>query len=250
MNTKGWPSLSKRGDCISIESAGNLGDSGADVILFKSLLAEGKQDLAINLSQEILSRSRSIEGRDHETEAWIRMERALLGTIPEDDIGKELRWCVDRLAALAPGSPLHGLALLNLGVWHRNNNERMMALVSLSEISTSSLHPNDIIGLARLESGRILSEMGDKEPAMRHLWVAMERLSGSNLSEEALVCGLEWLDLALDNVESDSLSMASRFCAGRSSTARPTSGATTSLTSASCGERGGFSSRPGPVRGA
>jgi len=188
---------------------------GADIALFKTLLAEGKQDLAINLSLEILSKSRSVEGRNHEIEAWIRMEMALLGATPEDEIGKELRWCVDRLAALSQGSPLHGLALLNLGVWHRNNSERMMALVSLSEISTSSSHPNDIVGLARLESGRILSEMGDNEPAMRHLWVAMKRLSEANLSEEALVCGLEWLDLALNDVEQGSPTMASRIADAR-----------------------------------
>ena len=90
-----------------------------------------------------------------------------------------------------------------------------MALVSLSEISTSSSHPNDIVGLARLESGRILCEMGDNEPAMRHLWVAMKRLSDSNLSEEALVCGLEWLDLALNDVEPGSPSMESRIADAR-----------------------------------
>ncbi|MEC7695414.1 MAG: hypothetical protein VX954_04525 [Candidatus Thermoplasmatota archaeon] len=211
---RGSPRHSKKGDRIS-ESDQDPGGMGADIEIFKALLAEGKQESAIDLSLEILSKSRSAEGRNHEIEAWIRMERALLGAIPEDDIGKELRWCVDRLAALSQGSPLHGLALLNLGVWHRNNSERMMALVSLSEISTSSSHPNDIVGLARLESGRILSEMGDNEPAMRHLWVAMKRLSESNLSGEALVCGLEWLDLALNDVESDSPSMDSRIADAR-----------------------------------
>ncbi len=211
---RGSPRHSKKGDRIS-ESDQDPEGIGADIGIFKALLAEGKQESAIDLSLEILSKSRSAEGRNHEIEAWIRMERALLGAIPEDDIGKELRWCVDRLAALSQGSPLHGLALLNLGVWHRNNSERMMALVSLSEISTSSSHPNDIVGLARLESGRILSEMGDNEPAMRHLWVAMKRLSESNLSGEALVCGLEWLDLALNDVESDSPSMDSRIADAR-----------------------------------
>lgn len=212
---RGLPRPSKTGDCISIERQGNPEGIGTEIALFKTLLADGKQESAIKLSQEILSRSRSVEERDHEIEAWIRMERALLGAIPEDEIGKELRWCVDRLAALSHGSPLHGLALLNLAVWHRNNSERMMALVSLSEISTSSSHPNDIIGLARLESGRILCEMGDTEPAMRHLWVAMKRLSESNLSGEALVCGLEWLDIALNDVEHGSPSMASRIAEAR-----------------------------------
>jgi hypothetical protein len=139
------------------------------------------------------------------------MERALLGAVEIEKIGIELRWCVDRLSSISPGSPLHGLALLNLGSWHRNNGEKMMALVTLSDISSSNGHPNDLIGLSRLESGRILSEMEDFEPAMRHLWVAMQRLSESEMTGEALVSALEWLDMALDDVEQSSQSMRERI---------------------------------------
>ena len=103
-----------------------------DSILFKRMLSEGQTQQALELCENLLERSRGIEDRNHETEAWLRMERALLGAVEIEKIGIELRWCVDRLSSVSPGSPLHGLALLNLGSWHRNNGEKMMALVTLS----------------------------------------------------------------------------------------------------------------------
>ena len=182
-----------------------------DSILFRRMLSEGQTQQALELCENLLERSRGFEERNHESEAWLRMERALLGAVEIEKIGIELRWCVDRLSSVSPGSPLHGLALLNLGSWHRNNGEKMMALVTLSDISSSNGHPNDLIGLSRLESGRILSEMEDFEPAMRHLWVAMQRLSESEMTGEALVSALEWLDMALDDVEQSSQSMRERI---------------------------------------
>ena len=88
--------------------------SSADSLLFKSLLSEGKKEEALKLSENILAQSRLLVHRDFETEAWIRMERALLGEMENNDLGQELRWCVDRLASVSPGSPLHGVSLLNL----------------------------------------------------------------------------------------------------------------------------------------
>ena len=57
----------------------------------------------------------------------------------------------------------------------------MMSLVTLSDISSDAGHSSDIIGLSRLESGRILALIGDLEPAMRHLWIAMRRLSSVDM---------------------------------------------------------------------
>ncbi|HJM13414.1 MAG TPA: hypothetical protein QF641_02860 [Candidatus Thalassarchaeaceae archaeon] len=182
-----------------------------DSILFRTLLSEGKKEQAIKISENILQRSRSIEERNHETEAWIRMERALLGTIDHGRIGEELRWCVERLSATSTGTEIHGIALLNLGSWHRNNGEPMMALVILSDISSSSGHSNEVIGISRLESGRILVEIGDLESAMRHLWIALKRLSGSGMSAESIVCAMEWLDIALDDVKTSSPRMLERI---------------------------------------
>ena len=188
-------------------SENNLSDS----LLFKSLLSEGKTEKALALSASILEESRKLGDRDFEAEAWIRMERALLGAIEPENVGNELRWCVDRLASVSPGSPLHGLALLNLASWHRNSNERMMALVTLADITSEAGHPVDVIGLSRLESGRILASIGDLEPAMRHLWMAMRRLSSSEMATEAVVCAMEWLDIALDEIDRDSPSMDERI---------------------------------------
>ena len=180
-------------------------------ILFQSLLSDGNTEKALEVSEKILEESRRLGNRDFETEAWIRMERALLGAIETANVGTELRWCVDRLASVNPGSPMHGLALLNLASWHLNSNERMMALVTLADISSDAGHPVDLIGLSRLESGRILASIGDLEPAMRHLWMAMRRLSSSDMSAEAVVCAMEWLDIALDNVDPDSPTMDKRI---------------------------------------
>ena len=70
--------------------------SSADSLLFKSLLSEGKKEEALKLSENILAQSRLLDQRDFETEAWIRMERALLGEMENADLGHELRWCGDR----------------------------------------------------------------------------------------------------------------------------------------------------------
>jgi len=183
----------------------------SDSLLFQSLLSVGNTEKALELSEKILKKSRNLEDRDFEAEAWIRMERALLGAIAPANVGNELRWCVDRLASINPGSSLHGLALLNLASWHRNSNERMMALVTLADISSEAGHPAELIGLSRLESGRILSSIGDLEPAMRHLWMAMRRLSSSDMPAEAVVCAMEWLDIALDEIDPDSPTMDERI---------------------------------------
>ena len=73
----------------------NLADNSpsklsVDSILFKSLLSKGNKEQAIDISEGILERSRSMEERNHEVEAWIRMERALLGVLGGDAVGDEL----------------------------------------------------------------------------------------------------------------------------------------------------------------
>jgi len=196
----------------------------SDSLFFQTLLSEGNTEKALILSEKILEQSRNLGDRDFESEAWIRMERALLGAIPPENVGNELRWCVDRLASVNPGTPLHGLALLNLASWHRNSNERMMALVVLADISSDAGHPVDLIGLSRLESGRILASIGDHEPAMRHLWMAMRRLSSSDMPAEAVVCAMEWLDMALDDIDPNSPTMDERIVDARP---RETPGMTT-----------------------
>ena len=180
-------------------------------LMFKNLLSDGKTDEALLLSEKILKDSQSIEYRSHEIEAWIRMERALLGAINEEKIGEELRWCVDRIEAVSPGSTLHGLAILNLSSWHRNKGEYMMSLVLLSDLSAEKGHGNDVVGLARLESGRLLIQMEDLESASRHLWISRKYLSETSMSAECLTSSLEWLNLSLDFINPDSSTMKEKI---------------------------------------
>ncbi len=182
-----------------------------DYSILQHLLKEGNNEKAIILSEDLLIRSRSPLERNHIYEAKIRMERALIGAINEDDVGKELRWCVDRLNASDPYSSSHGLALLNLATWHSNKNETMMALATHADISEILGHPSEIFGLSRLESARILIAMGDYEPAMRHMWIARNEFSKSSMVPENIVSNLEWLDMALDDVDENSPNMESRI---------------------------------------
>ena len=176
-----------------------------------ALLSKGKISDARELSDSILERSRSVSERNHAIEARVRIERALIGAVPEEMIGAELRWCVDRLNAISSGSSVHGLALLNLATWHANRGELMMALATHSEISINNGHPLDINSLSRLEVGRILSSMNDFGPAMRHLWSARSGFIELGMSPEAIATSLEWLDLALDDISNDSPTMDSRI---------------------------------------
>ena len=178
-----------------------------DFIVFQRLLKEGNTTNALQLSEELLSRSRSISERNHYYEARIRMERALIGAIDEGEIGNELRWCVDRLNATSPLSSLHGIALLNLASWHLNKNEFMMSLATHSEISPETNFPDEIIALSRLETSRILTKMKDYEPAMRHAWIARNIFFKTSMTPEFLVSSLEWLDMALDNVDKNAPNM-------------------------------------------
>ena len=139
------------------------------------------------------------------------MERALLGIIDISLVGAELRWCVDRLNAICSGSPLHGLALLNLANWHRNVGESIMSLVVHADISKEYGHPEDIIGLSRLEAARIYVTLNDLDPAMRHLWSARKYFTNTNMTSESLVCSLEWLDLALEEVSENAPNMENRL---------------------------------------
>ncbi len=175
------------------------------------LLSRGDTSDARDLSDSILERSRSRSERNHDIEARVRLERALIGSVPEEMIGTELRWCVDRLNAISSGTSVHGLALLNLATWHANRGELMMALATHSEISVNNGHPLDINSLSRLEVGRILSSMNDYGPAMRHLWSARLGFIELGMSAEAIAASLEWLDLALDDISDDSPTMASRI---------------------------------------
>ena len=181
-----------------------------DFQVYRQTILKGDAAAAIIQSASILERSRSKSERDPVIEAMIRMERALHGASEPSLVGAELRWCADRMNAVAPGSANHGICLLNLAAWHRNRGETMMSLATHSDISSSSGHPIQVLGLSRLEAARMLVSMDDFDPAMRHLWTARECLTQSEMSPEALSASLEWLDIALEEVDSESPRMATR----------------------------------------
>ena len=181
-----------------------------DFRVYRQTILKGDAAAAIIQSASILERSRSKDERDPVIEAMIRMERALHGANEPSLVGAELRWCADRMNALAPGSANHGICLLNLAAWHRNRGETMMSLATHSDISSSSGHPIQVLGLSRLEAARMLVSLDDFDPAMRHLWTARECLAQSGMSPEALSASLEWLDIALEEVDSESPRMATR----------------------------------------
>ena len=181
-----------------------------DFLEFRQTILSGDVATAITDSASILERSRSKAERDPAIEAMIRMERALHVPNEPSLVGTELRWCADRMNALSPGSASHGICLLNLAAWHRNRGETMMSLATHSGISLSTGHPIEIVGLSRLEVARILVGLNDLDPAMRHFWSAREYLTKSGMSPEALSASLEWLDLALEEVDSKSPRMSVR----------------------------------------
>ena len=53
-----------------------------------ALLSEGKISDARELSDSILERSRSASERNHAIEARVRIERALIGAVPDEMIGR------------------------------------------------------------------------------------------------------------------------------------------------------------------
>ena len=182
-----------------------------DVLGLQSLLVEGDIAKAVIISEDLLFRSRSKEERDLECEVRIRMERALLAVDGIDASGQELRWCSERLKAIAPNTALHGISMLNQANWHSNNGEIMMAMAIHAEITKDSGFPDEIRGLSRLEVGRILTAMDDLDPAMRHLWTARAIFIQAEMEAEAVVVSLEWLDLALEEVTEDAPRMLYRI---------------------------------------
>ena len=198
--------------CISMgESLEKATPLELDMLILQKKISQGDLHNINLFSEDILNRSRTTTERDHLIEARVRMERALLGIVDISMVGNELRWCVDRLNAICPGSPLHGLALLNLANWHRNVGESIMSLVVHADISREYGHPEDIMGLSRLEAARIYVTLNDLDPAMRHFWSARKYFTNTNMTSESLVCSLEWLDLALEEVSENAPDMENRL---------------------------------------
>ena len=185
----------------------NLSPLRRDILRLSRSISEGDIAFAVNLSEELLNRSRSSEERDIEAEARIRLDRALIGAVEESMVGAELRWATERMSSIHPGSQGHALALLNLAGWHASSGESMMALAIHSEITSLAGHPNDLIALSRLEVGRLHLALGDDESALRHLWSSASKFESEQMQGEEAIALLEWLDIALDNLSLDARTM-------------------------------------------
>jgi len=194
-----------------VDSIGDATPLQIDMLILQKRISQGNLENIAELSEDLLNRSRSTGERDHHVEARVRMDRALLGIIDANLVGAELKWCVDRLNALCSGTALHGLALLNLANWHRNSGESIMSLIVHADIRKDLGHPEDIVGLSRLEAARIYVTLNDLDPAMRHFWSARQSFQRNKMSSESLVASLEWLDLALEEVSDSAPNMENRL---------------------------------------
>ena len=117
-----------------VDSIGDATPLQIDMLILQKRISQGNLENIAEFSEGLLNRSRSTGERDHHVEARVRMDRALLGIIDTNLVGAELKWCVDRINALCPGTALHGLALLNLANWHRNSGESIMSLIVHADI--------------------------------------------------------------------------------------------------------------------
>jgi hypothetical protein len=174
----------------------------------KAQLANDAQAAQQHLTQA-LELSRQAETRDHLLEARIRMEwglvRASLGE--HEQAGVDLKWAMDRLEALEAGHRYHGLAIINLARWHESRDEQGMALALYSSISRQGPHLVEIIALSRYHAANLWFEKGHGAAALRHYWVAHHGFKQTELTEQAVDAGLQWLDLALADVDADAQTM-------------------------------------------
>ena len=166
-----------------------MNDSNVSPLMseFRAMMEQVQQGYSSDFplkSNDILLRSRTSKEKDIEVEVLTRMQRALFGIGDDERIGAELKWCMERLNAMSPGSLNHGISILNMAAWHRNKGETMMALATHSSISSSTEHPIQILGLSRLEVGRMLVSLDDLSAAMRHLWSARGYLNDSEMVPE------------------------------------------------------------------
>jgi hypothetical protein len=135
-------------------------------------------------------------------------------SIPELDknqIQIELEWVEQRLRALDDGGPEHGVAILNLAAWHELQQEPLKALHYYSTVAREGNHLQETVAMTRLRAAPILAGLGDEAAALRHLWVAHDIFDQLEFASAAHEAGNAWLDLALNNVDYESLSMADQI---------------------------------------
>ncbi len=182
----------------------SLNDSERLLLDAKDAWLRGDGPSAISCLDDCIEYCRRPDYRDPSMEARARMERGIIrASLGDAAADSDLRWAMDRLSTLAPESSLHGLSILNLAGWHESQGERMMAMATLASIGRTSGHDSSIIGLSRQRSAAMRMEMNDHSSASRLHWVAWRILARGGQSVLAEVSALRFIDLALQNLDSE-----------------------------------------------
>jgi len=187
----------------------HMNEAELEFLSFRRAQINNDAALAEKHLTNALNYSRNQSNRSHLLEARIRMEWGLLRyTLGEEvQAGVDLRWAVERIAALDEGHPWHGLALLNMATWHANRGESGMALAMHSEIRRDSPHSIEIIAISRRSAAELFIQKQHHFTALRNLWIAHHGFKESGMYDEAIESGLHWIDLGLENVSDNAETM-------------------------------------------
>ena len=175
----------------------------------ESLISISQSDIesALNSLEKCINAVRSPKSRDAILEARAKMIRGLartsIGEITEG--GADLRWAMDRLGAISAGSDEHGISILNVAAWHRQQSEIVMSLATHSEIARESTHSPEIVAISRQRVASIHAELEDYVGALRHYWTAWKLSVSSGIDAIAEVSCLHILDIGLTEVIESSL---------------------------------------------
>ncbi len=174
------------------------------ILFIESLISIAEADVESALSniEKCITFVRSPKTRDPILEARARMIRGLtrtsIGEVTEG--GADLRWAMDRLGAIAEGSDNHGIAILNVAAWHRQQSEIIMSLATHSEIARESTHSAEIVAISRQRVASIHSELEDYSSALRHYWSSWRLSSSTGMYALAEVTCLHIIDIGLSEV--------------------------------------------------
>ena len=170
----------------------------------KSLISISQSDIesALDSVEKCINIVRSPKTRDAILEARAKMIRGLvrtsIGEVTEG--GADLRWAMDRLGAISTGSDEHGISILNVAAWHRQQSEMVMSLATHSEIARELTHSPEIVAISRQRVASIHCELEDYVGALRHYWTSWKLSVECGIDAIAEVSCLHILDLGLTEV--------------------------------------------------
>ena len=190
----------------NISEARDIADSLSNGPRFfvESLIQIGEEDIegALISINNCINYSRNPKSRDPILEARAKMIRGLARTSIGDSVegGADLRWAMDRLGVIAQGSDFHGISILNVAAWHRQQSEIIMSLATHSEIARETTHSPEIVALSRHRVASIHSELENYSTALRHHWTAWKIASQCGIDAIAESSCLHIIDLGLTRV--------------------------------------------------